>query len=358
MSAVRATPRALLTTAASLALCLGLAACSTSSSKSGVNGTAPEHGGVGQPSPLLGANLSSISCGSGQLCASGGQAFESGMTGAVLALSHTAGARWGQARSDAPAGAPFHGVGCAANACLAVGGGDSGGLIYRVTSATPRFVWKAIDEPADGPLVAVGCAGTSWCLGVANGTSGLVVVTSKDAGLHWSNGGALPEGTSTVTKVTCSSTKLCSLIGTTSTGPLVVITDDAGTTFTTTEIPKKVTTVLGASCRSDKVCWVIARKDGNGTPLALKAARLNAPFFKVSLPTGLAVANDVSCVQTTCVLVGADAEGKGAAIAQVRRSKPTTLKLSFAPTALRAVSCATTMSCSAASTASLVALVP
>ena len=349
----RGAPRLLAVAAVGL-LVVGLSACA-SPKKSGINGTAVKGQGIGQPSPFLGANLSAVSCGSGELCAAGGAPFQDGIATPVLAYSHTAGAKWAPARIATGAGATITSTACAAARCLAVGFDGDQPLLLSISRSSSARTWVAAMQPGAGTLVSVGCAGTSTCIGLVRSSSGSIITVRSTSGT-WSELGQPPSDLATPVRMSCSSTSTCTAVGTSSTGsPVVLITRSGGATWSVAEISKKATTILGASCRSDGLCWAVGRK---GTASLLTSSRrIGAPFLKVSPPSGLVVANDVSCSGTTCVVVGADDTAKGAAVA-FAGTATTTLDLSFAPTALVAVSCGTARACSAASAGSLVAMVP
>ncbi len=349
----RGAPRLLAVAAAGL-LVVGLSACA-SPKKSGINGTAAKGQGIGQPSPFLGANLSTISCGSGELCAAGGSPFQDGISSPVLAYSHTTGIKWAPARIATGAGATITATACAEVRCLAVGLDGDLPLLLSISRSSSTRTWVTAAQPGTGTLMSVGCAGTSTCVGLVRTSSGSIT-TVRSTGGAWADLGAPPSDLATPVRMSCSSPSTCTAVGTSSTGtPVVLVTRSGGATWSVAEISKKATAILGASCRSDGLCWAVGRK--GSAPLLASSRRIGAPFLKVSPPSGLEVANDVSCSGTTCVVVGADDTAKGAAVA-FAGTATTTLDLSFAPTALVAVSCGTARACSAASAGSLVAMVP
>ena len=337
-------------------LAIGLSGCA-SAKKSGINGNAAEGQGIGQPSPFLGANLSTVSCGPTELCAAGGTPFQDGSATPILAYSHTAGIKWAPARTSAgaAAGATITTTACAEVRCLAVGVDGDLPLLLSISRASTTRTWVSADQPAAGTLVSVGCAGTSTCVGIARTPSG-GLATVKSTSASWRSLGEPPAQLASPIRVSCSSATTCTAVGTSSTGkPVVLVTRSGGASWDVAKVSKKATVILGASCRSDAQCWVVGRK---GTaPLLASSPRRGAPFLKVAPPEGLATPNDVSCSATTCVVAGADQDGAGAAAAYVGASS-SLLDLSFVPTALVSVSCGTARSCSAASAGSLVALVP
>ena len=336
------------------ALALGLSACSAPK-KAGPNGAAVSGTGVGQPSPFLSANLTTLSCGPGSLCSAGGTPFESGAATPLLAFSHTAGAKWSPARTSTGAGATITSTACAARRCLAIGVVDALPLLLSISASSTTRTWVAADQPAAGTLLVVGCAGTSTCVGLARSTSGALSVVRSTSG-PWTTLGAAPADLAAPVRVSCTSPAVCTALGTSATGaPVVVITRDGGADWSLAQISKRATLVLGASCRVDGACWVVGRK-GSGT-LLVRSTRPGAPFAKVLPPEGLATANDVSCASRTCVVVGADASGTGAA-ATFSGTSGTILRLSYAPTALLATSCGSATTCAAVTSASLVSLAP
>ena len=344
----------LITLAAVAALVAGLAACSTPK-PSGVNGTAVTGQGIGQPSPFQGANLSTLSCGSGDLCAAGGTPFESGIPTPVLAFSHTAGAKWSPARSATGAGATITTTACAALRCLAVGLDHELPVLLSISRSSSSRTWSAVDQPAAGTLLSVGCAGSSTCIGLARTSSG-TLATLRSNGTAWVALGAPPPDLATPVHLSCTSTTACTAVGTSATGtPVVLITWDAGATWSVGEISKKATVILGAACRTDGTCWAVGRK-GTSSLLA-RSTRRGAPFLKMAPPTGLATANDVSCSGRTCVVVGADGSGVGAAVSY-GGATGTLLRLTYAPTPLLAVSCGTALICAGTTAGSLVTMVP
>ena len=340
-------------TAVSL-LVISLSACS-SPTKSGINGTASTGHGVGQPSPFLGGNLSSISCGSGDLCAAGGAPFQAGILSPVLAYSHTAGIKWAPARAVTGAGATITSTACSETRCLAVGAEGQLPLLLSIARSSSTRTWVTANQPAAGTLVSVGCSGASTCIGLVRTESG-AVATVRSAGASWSTLGQPPTDLATPVRMSCSSPTTCTAVGTSATGaPVVLITRNGGGAWSVAQISKKASVILGASCRSDGRCWVVGRK--GSAPLLASSQRLGAPFVKVTPVDGLSTPNDVSCSASTCVLVGADLASNGAAVA-LTGAASTVLDLSYVPTPLLAVSCASAHACSAASAGSLVALAP
>ncbi len=85
-------------------------------------------------------------------------------------------------------------------------------------------------------------------------------------------------------------------------------------------------------------------------------ATFTAPLDPSTTPVNQPLA--VSCVATTCVVVGRSTAGAGAALQLTSNQRSRPLSLSYVPTALLAVSCATTVRCVAVSSASLVVLSP
>ena len=352
--AMRRSASTLITLAVAGLLAIVATACGTPK-KAGVNGVPDAGTGIGQPSPFLSANLSTISCGSGNLCAAGGAPFEGGAATPILAYSHTSGAKWSPARSTSGAGATITSTACAATRCVAVGIIDALPLLLSISTSSPSRTWTSTAQPSAGTLVAVGCAGTSTCLGLARTSAGGLETVRSTRG-PWSSLGSPPTDLASPVTMECVSTRVCTAVGTSATGtPVVMVTRSGGTTWSLAEISKKATVILGASCRIDGVCWVVGRK--GAATLLVRSSRPDTPFLKVVPPDGLGSVNDVSCAGTTCVLAGASSSGQGAAAAYFGASA-SILDVSFAPTPLLTVSCGTATACSAATTSSLVDLKP
>lgn len=335
-----------------------LAGCSTSPTKSGVNGEVADHSGLGQPSTVLAANLESVACGAGQLCAAGGKPFVVGQGDTALLLSHSAGLRWNTARSTVPAGSPIASVACAQQACLAVAQTGFGPVLLRVSSRSAQWRWTQVGQPSAGALAVVACSGEQRCIGVASGQDAPVAVGSKDGGLSWSTLGALPEGMATASRASCATTSTCAVVGTGTAGPMVALTSDGGRSWQAAQISKKATAVISASCRADRSCVVVARKGADSKPLLLGARHMDDPFTKVVAPGAVATPNDVSCAQSACLLVGASPDGRGAAALLSAGGSSRTISLRYVPSPLRAASCSSATSCAAVSTASVVTLRP
>jgi hypothetical protein len=342
------------------------AACgssSSSSSSSAVSVAAPPTGtGVGQPSPFLGANLSDVGCGSTQLCAAVGTSFDPEPTSATVAISADGGLSWAKSTGITPPSTNFLSTTCAAKICMTIGRSLLGGLVY--VSHGHGVAWTSTAKvQADSIADAVGCAGRSWCLVVSADSTHVFASTSVDGGASWTLGGALPTGTGLVQHLECATSSSCIASGTTvNGGPQLTVTNDGGRTWTVASIPSSpaVLGVLDASCRIlGAVCLAVAQTTTAGATTLLESsdggATFTAPTAAISQPAGPV---GVSCVATTCIVVGRDAKGAGAAVELVGSAGPRGLKLSYTPTQLLAVSCSSAARCVAASASSLVVLSP
>jgi len=346
-----------------LVTCVVLLAGCTSSAPGAMALTAPKTGsGIGQPSPFLGANLSSVACGATLRCVASAVSFDPNPTSATLTTSTNGGLVWRHATGDLPSGAEFLSTGCAASVCMVAGRSLYGALAYA--SAKPAAPWKPTAVIEKGSVTqAVTCAGLRWCMVIAADSSHVFAVSSLSAGAAWTAEGSLPAGTATIQDISCSSTLHCLATGTTSTGaPEVAMTPDGGETWTTSTLPSTpgIVGVLGAACRSGTTCIAIVTTSLSGASTILESSDDGATFGALLDPSTAPVSQPlaVSCVATTCVIVGRSTSGSGAALELATPGTTRSLSLAYVPTALLSVSCPTTTRCVAASTASLVVLSP
>jgi len=318
--------------------------------------------GVGQPSPFLGANLASVGCGTTLRCAAGAVSFDPNPSSAPLTTSDDGGLSWHHATGSLPASAEFLSVGCAATVCMAAGRSLYGALAY--VSAKPGAPWKQTSSIGAGSVTqSVACAGLRWCMALVSGSTHVFSATTLSAGGSWTAGGSLPDGTGTIQRLSCSSTTHCLAAGSTSTGQAeLAMTADGGATWTASSLPSSpvVVGVVGAACRVDATCLAVVTTNSTGASTIIESTDGGATFTELLDPsTGpLSQPQAVSCVATTCVIVGRSSSGAGAALQMTTNEKSRPFSLSYVPTALLAVSCPTAARCVAATTASLVVLSP
>ncbi len=339
-------------------LALVAASCSSGTTAQSSSTTQPLNApGVGQPSPFLGGNLSTIGCGAPALCVAAGSSFDPNPTSAVLAISRDSGTTWQPVRSNAPASASFTSASCAGASCL-VAGQASGAPWATGARVTAHPTWAPTTPLPDGSGIdAVACVESSRCV-VIGGQSPPHALLSTDAGQSWQTLGALPSSVQTITQMTCSSRSHCVAAGLSTTGgPVVTSTSDGGTSWQTAALPTTVSSVLSVACSSAGRCLATGRQGAQQSPVALLSTN-GAQSFAITTSVGsVRTPLAVSCAATTCVLVGSGSAG-GAAAVYRGVSPASTLALHFVPTALVAVSCPTSSWCEAASTSSLVHLAP
>ena len=333
---------------------VALGACSTTATSSTASLAASS--GVGSASPFLAGNLSTISCGPSSICTAGGSSFNPNAKSSVLIDSTDAGTTWKQATRPIQPVASITDAACAATSCLVVGTVGTQPLLLR--SAGKAHVFASASEPTAGVLEAVACSGPTHCLGIAASSSTLTTVTSTNAGATWLTGSTLPSSAGRVLHLSCDTPHDCVSAGIDQHGTAqVLVTTDTGGAWTPLALPKKVTSVLQAACRTGGTCLVVARKDGGTTPLLLQGTVSDPLLSKIPMPGQLIAPDAVTCISSTCVVVGSGSNSQGAA-SSLTRSSWHTIALTFAPTALVDVSCTGATSCSAIGSGSVVRLAP
>jgi hypothetical protein len=165
-----------------------------------------------------------------------------------------------------------------------------------------------------------------------------------------------------VRRLSCSTTLACVAVGSSvNGGPSLSVTHDGGETWIPATLPTApaVLFVLDAACRSDGTCFAVIATSAKGASALLESTDGGATFEAPAQTTQLVTQPiGVGCASTTCVVVGADERGAGAAVELTSSGSSKELRLTYAPTPLLAISCATPSRCAAVSTASLVILSP
>ena len=354
----RRLPRSSFVALAALVLATASLAGCTSSTTSATVSVPTVETGVGQPTPFLGANLVAVGCGASLRCATVGNAFDP-VTTAPIATSADGGITWHAVASSAPGATRFTTVACSATSCMAVGRSLLGSLLYAATSTTAG--WKATSRPETGALgETVGCAARQWCMAIFSDASHVWATTTLDAGATWTTAGDLPAGTGSVRTLSCTSPTTCIAVGTTDTGGAqVTTTHDGGATWAAASLPASPTAVsaVSAACRLDGTCLAIVATSLAGATTVLSSSDGGATFAAPTTPI-LAVATPlaVACASATCVLVGKSTTGDAQAVQLSATGSVRSLMLTFAPTPLTAVSCASAERCVALSSGSLVVL--
>lgn len=351
-----ASPRAL--RVAFAALCVGVAACS-SAAPGGVS--APKaRTGTGQGAPFFTANVTGVSCASTSLCAAVGINFDSSAKGAPLASSTDGGLTWTLDHSVASADTEFTSVACGVDGCLSVGRSLAGALVYRLAPGSTS--WTETARPAADALgEATACAARRWCAVIFHDETHRWMATTLNGGREWSDAGNLPATTSAVYQLSCSDALHCIASGIDPQGnALIIVTADGGMTWTAGNLGmSRATRVWDVVCQSDTSCTAIVDLTGAPATAVLTSDDGGATFSAPTPPiTKVTAPRSVSCSLATCVIVGADRAGHGMAdvVGPAQTSKA--IDLTYAPTPLLWVSCATPGRCVAAGFGSLVALSP
>ncbi len=343
---------------ATAALGLLLAACTTTSS-SGVS--APKAGtGIGQASPFLNANLVDVACASTQQCAAVGINFDGAAASAPLTSSTDGGLGWSLDTSAAPAGTKLTSVACGPVGCLSIGRSLAGSLVYRLDPEASS--WTAATRPSkDAVAEAVACAAKRFCAVVFHDSTHHFVSTTLNGGSTWSEGGTLPPTAGAVFQLSCDDAFHCLAGGIDAQGSgAVTVTTDGGATWAASNLgTTPANRIWDVACQSHKNCAIVADLSGATTTTILTSQDGGVTFAPPATPwTQVTTPRALSCTAASCVVVGADANGHGAAAVFGSNGLGKLLALTYAPTPLLSVGCSSASRCVGAGLGSLVVLSP
>lgn len=338
-----------------LALAVLLTACSSTTAQI-VQSASPGQA-IGQPSPFLGANLTAVGCGTSGLCVAVGVPFEPNPSASVVTTSKDAGLNWTASATPAPPETALNDASCSVTNCMIVGSNAGKTAAFARTSSGN---WSTITVPiANSTPQAVGCTQKKWCLMILNTSTGIVGVTTTNAGKHWSAPSSLPAGVGQMLNVTCASTNECIATGISANGqPQVILTTNGFADWQIATLPPNLSVALGGSCTSSMTCYVVAHNAATGSNQLLMSQNGNTTF-SVSPPLS-SVQNPtaVSCFSNLCVFVGSSKTGQGAVASQLNSSPFHSIKTKYVPTSFLGVSCLSMTACEGVTTSSLVQIVP
>jgi hypothetical protein len=316
--------------------------------------------GTGQASPFLNANLVDVACSSTSLCAAVGINFDSKATTAPMASSSDGGLTWSLDRSEAPVGTKLTSVACGPGGCLSIGRSLAGALVYRLQSGSTS--WASTGQPSKDALAeAVACAAKRFCAAVFRDATHHFLATTLDGGTTWSDAGSLPDASGAVYQLSCADSLTCIAGGIDTQGNgLIEVTADGGATWAPANLGQSpATRIWDVACRNHSSCAAIVDIAGATSTTVLTSEDGGATFSPPSVPwAAVAVPRALSCTQVSCVVVGADLSGHGAAAVYGPTGTGTAMTLTFAPTPLLAAGCASPSRCVGAGLGSLVVLSP
>ena len=315
---------------------------------------------MGQASPMLGANLVDVACSATNLCAAVGIGFDPKSETAPFASSSNGGLSWSTNNSSAPANIKLTSVACGPSGCLSVGRSLLGVLVYRL--AVGSTTWSPAARPtATSVAEATACAARTWCAAIYSDASHRWMATTLDKGQTWKAGGDLPLGNGPVFRLNCTDASRCISSGIDMQGHgYVATTSDGGSTWTAANFgAATVVRVWDAGCRTSTECVALVDLDGTSATVLVTSSDSGATFAAPATPwSAVATPRALSCTIPSCVVVGADAAGHGAAAVYGIVGPGAVIALRYAPTPLISVSCVSASRCTGAGLGSLVVMTP
>jgi hypothetical protein len=275
-----------------------------------------------ESAPALGgsAYLSSVSCTSATTCMAVGELSVAPGRDVYLAEQRTSGG-WALTTIPTPTGLALWGltgVSCtSANACLAVGYGDSVGA---GASQTPdALFWNGtswVDEPPLAPtpftpLSGVSCPTAGFCMVVGSVFNPLSSHRFTGLAETWSNGNwteiSVPASDS-LNSVSCTSSTACTAVGSSGSGESLLARWN-GSTWTVQSQASATDNLLAVSCSAGSSCTAVGETAGS----ALAAERWSGTTWTASpTPAPSPAATSAEFDATTCALAGSVCEAIGA----------------------------------------------
>ena len=337
-----------------------MAACGTSSSTTAELAAPKTGNGTGQASPILGANLVDVACATTNLCAAVGIGFDPKSETAPFASSSDGGLSWRSDNSSGPANTKLTSVACGPTGCLAVGRSLLGALVFRLGSGSTS--WSPATKPTASALAeATACAARRWCAAIYSDATHRWMATTLDNGATWRMGSDLPLGNGPVFRLNCTDASHCIASGTDAQGHgSITATSDGGATWTPANLGSPtVIRVWDAACRTASDCVALVDVE-NESATALITSSDGGVSFTAPITPWSAVASPraLTCTISSCIIVGGDAGGHGAAAVYSPSGTGAKIALRFAPTPLISVSCVSASRCSGAGLGSLVVMTP
>jgi kumamolisin len=301
---------------------------------------------VPNPSGAVQPALNGVSCASATACTAVG--FDSATRDAVVERSN--GADWTVQPTPTPSGGALTGVACPnASTCIAVGASSSGALAERWNGST----WTIQPTPTGSGLDAVACATATDCTAV--GDSSGTPLAMRWNGTNWKiTPTAPPTGwpDSQLVGVSCTSPNSCFAVGAYGLFtdqiyfPLVEHWNGSAWEIQPTPSGNGLMWLVGVSCASPSACMAVGdlglAERWNGTAWTMQStANVPAIFGGVSCPSASA-----------CIAVGSTINGSNnPTLAEqwngIKWSVQTTPSFPLENNNLDAVSCASTLACTA-----------
>ena len=251
------------------------------------------------------SQLTGVSCVSATACVGVGQAsaVAAAMTGSITTGSFVA--------AVAPAGySGLTGVACVSGStdCTSVGATTASGAWTVATSGDSGTKWSAGALPAAPfPLSSVSCGAADDCVAVGTGPSGGIVESTRNGGALWTTH-ELTAVTS-LASVTCSSANDCEAVGTGHLGGQFLVTTNGGATWTTSFLtgPTTMDQPLFISCPTASHCVVLGGITPSTPPDLTTFSTIDGGKDWTGTGTSLVddTLNGLSCSSTSdCVMVG------------------------------------------------------